>query len=122
MSFAARLVHQLTIVRSVFDDTDPDDEYGQPTVSTNTLTTRGLIQPKKAEEIAQVASAGAMVADHTIFLLPQLLYGSDVIQDDQGQQYKITGIRPYEFGRTPHIEVDAFAVTPANDNIVAVGS
>ncbi len=122
MSFAARLVHSLTIVRTTFDDTDPDDDYGQPSESTVELTTRGLIQPRKAEEMADSRGAGAMVADHVIFLLPQLLYGSDEIQDSQGQGYRIVGIRSYEFGKTPHIEVDAKAITPANDNFVSVGS
>jgi hypothetical protein len=122
MSFAARLVHTITIERTTLNDTDPDDSYGQPEGATTQLTTKGLIQPKRAEEMVDALSAGAMVADHTIFLQPQLLYGSDVILDTEGQRYRITGIRSYEMGRTPHIEVDAMAISRANDNFVAVGS
>lgn len=122
MSFAARLVHTVTIVRSTFDDTDPDDEYGQPSVTTQELATRALIQPKTAREMADTRSAGSAVADHTIFMLPRLLYGSDEIVDSGGQSYKVVGIRSFEFGRTPHLEIDAVAVTRATDNQVAVGS
>lgn len=120
MSFRARLVHSLTIRRTAFGQ--PDDEYGQPDETTSTLSTQGLIQPKTAVEQADSRSAGAEVADHVIFLEPQLLYNSDVILDDQGQEYRIAAIRSFEYGRTPHIEVDAFAVVRSNDNIVAVGS
>ncbi len=122
MSFAARLVHAVTIVRSTYDDTDPDDEYGQPSATVTEIATRALIQPKSAREQVDTRSAGAQIADHTIFLLPQLLYPSDQFVDSGGQSYKITGIRSFEYGRTPHIEVDALAVQRATDNQVAVGS
>jgi hypothetical protein len=121
MSFAARLVHSLTIVRTTFDFST-ESEYGQPEQTVTTLPVAGLVQPKTAREMADSRGAGSEVADHTIFLLPQLLYGSDSILDTGGQRYQITDIRSFEFGRTPHLEVDAVAVVASNDNQVEVGS
>jgi hypothetical protein len=122
MSFAARLIHEVTIKRTTFDETDPDDAYGQPSESTTEIQVRALIQPKKADEMADSRGAGAMIGDHTIYFLPMLLYGSDEIVDSQGQGYRVMGIRSFEFGRTPHVAVDALAITPPNDNFVSVGS
>lgn len=109
MSFAARLVHTLTHVATPEGPTD--DDYGQPVPGTPvTATVRGLVQPKSVREIADTRSAGAALSDHTIFLEPMtlsaadhFLYGTDRLE--------IVGIRSYDFGRTPHLEVDARRVT-----------
>lgn len=111
MSYAQRLIHELTHVATPEGPTE--DEYGQPTPGTPvTATVKGLVQPKSTREIADTRSAGVAVADHTIYLQPMtlsaadhFLYGTDRLE--------IVGIRSYDFGRAPHIEVDARRITPS---------
>jgi hypothetical protein len=110
MSYAARLIHRLAIVTPTAPDPDDLDDYGhaiegEPEVS----VVRGLVQPKTAREIALVSQAGAELSDHTIFLLHQRLSASAYIRDepDNHRRFDITGIRSFEFGRSPHLEVDA---------------
>lgn len=110
MSFASRLVHSLAIVTPTTAADGDLDDYGQPVAGEPTVVTcRGLVQPKSAREVAQTNQAGAMVADHTIFLLPQTLSGAAYIRfdPDDGDRYEITGIRSFDFGTAPHLEVDA---------------
>jgi hypothetical protein len=70
VSFDARMLHSLAIVRTARDGTP--DEWGQPTPGTPTVvaTFRGLIQPNSAREIALISQAGAEVSDHTLFCRP----------------------------------------------------
>jgi hypothetical protein len=105
MSFAARLIHSLTIVRTV---ADPDnlDAYGQPISTTVEIAVQGLVQPKTAKEMEDFRSAGTEIGDNTIFLAPRVLNSSDSILYGDGR-YQIMGIRRFEFGRSPHLEVDA---------------
>lgn len=120
MTFADRMIHELTILRVPLDDT-VRDELGQPTEGTlEQITVMGLVQPKTAKEQADYRSAGAQISTDTIYLLPTTLYGSDVLEDASGRLYDITGIRSLEYGSTPHLEVDAQLITPAPT--VPVGS
>lgn len=117
MSFAARLIHDLTHV--VTPGTGADDDYGQPGAGTPvTASVRGLVQPKSARELADTRSAGAALGDHVIFLAPMTLTEADhfLYGDDR---LEIVGIRRYEFGRTPHLEVDARRIT---GDVADVGS
>lgn len=119
MSFSARLIHDLVIERTPRDLDDPD-EYGQPTAGEPELTdVKGLVQPKSAREMANTQSAGAEVSDHTIFLAPMDLDPSDAILYGD-RRYQITGIRSFEFGTSPHLEVDAQLIR--SDEPVPVGS
>jgi hypothetical protein len=111
VSFAARLIHELTHVATPEGPTR--DDYGQPDAGTPVTTAvKGLVQPKSAREIADSRSSGAALGDHVVFLEPMtlseadhFLYGTDRLE--------IVGIRRYEFGRTPHLEVDARRITPS---------
>lgn len=106
MSFGARLIHTLTHSRTV-RDSGALDEYGQPTAGTpTTAAVRGLVQPKSVREMDDSRSAGTEVADHTIFLPRMDLHPSDSFTFG-GDRYEIVGIRDYNFGKTPHLEVDA---------------
>lgn len=120
MSFAARLIHELTLVRAPYQD-DPmtNDEYNQPVVVPASSTVRGLVQPRPASrEQADTRSAGSEVADHVIFLAPMDLNAADhFVRGDE--RFEIVGIRRFEFGRSPHLEVDARRVTGA---LIATGS
>jgi hypothetical protein len=110
MSFAARLIHPLVIVRTpLLDDADDRDEHGNPVPGTPTLTSvRGLVQPRSVREVPSISQAGTVVADYVIFLPILDLIEADAIEHDpdDGRRYEIIGIRRYEFGRSPHLEVD----------------
>lgn len=110
MSFGARLIHSLAIVAPTFPDSDDVDEYGQPVPGDPTVTAvRGLVQPKTARELAAVSQGGAESSDHTIFMLPRRLPAAAYIRDepDAGRRFDVVGVRSFEFGRSPHLEVDA---------------
>jgi hypothetical protein len=117
VSFASRLIHRLTITAVTYS-TDPslDDEFGQPSPSTSIVDVRGLVQPKTAQEMADSRSAGTEVGDFTVFLAPMDL-ASDASITYSGDRYAIRGIRSFDFGTSPHLEVDAQRVGP-----IAMGS
>jgi hypothetical protein len=107
VSFAGLLVHPLAIVTPV--PTASDDEYGQPVAGTPDVEyVNGMVQPKTAREIAQTNQAGAEFSDHTIFLLPRRIDPAAYIRDDPdaGRRFDIMGIRSFEFGSVPHLELD----------------
>lgn len=102
------LIHSLIIVTPTQDGTL--DDYGHPVAGTPVeVAVSGLIQPKSAREMSQSNQAGAMIADHTIFLALQDLSAAAYIRyaTDDGDRYQITGIRSFSFGGLAHLEVDA---------------
>lgn len=126
MSFARRLIHRVTIIRVPLDDAvESRDEIGQPAEGEPVRIEHvpALVQPKTARELADYRSAGAEVGAWTIFMLPQELYASDALEREDGATaglpFEITGIRRYEFGRSPHLEVDADLVTAAPVEAIA---
>lgn len=122
MTYPNLLVHQLAVVTPV-PIGDPtlatsldDDGQVQPGTPIVTLV-RGMVQPRTAREVAQALEAGAEVADYTIFLKPMRLSASAYITDANGsgplsggRRFQIQGIRSYEFGTVPHLEVDCLLV------------
>lgn len=109
MSFASLLVHPLAIVTPAAAAPASDDDYGQPTPGTPGVElVNGMVQPKTAREIAQVNQAGAEYSDHTIYLLPRRIDAAAYIRDEPaaGRRFDIVGIRSFEFGSAPHLEVD----------------
>jgi hypothetical protein len=108
MTFGALMIHPLAIVTPV--STASDDTYGQPIAGTpRTVQVRGMVQPRTAREMALVNQGGAEFADYTIFLPPMHVSGAAYIRDDPdtGRRFQIVGVRSYEFGSAPHLEVDA---------------
>lgn len=121
MSFAARLLHTLTVSRSgaVLDD-DGDvttDDMGQPIVAEVTVATiRGLPQPKRVIEVAAISQAGAAIGDWTIFTLPVEIGEADTIThtaadcpvrvDLPDAVWNLTGARNAA-GLSHHLELDA---------------
>lgn len=111
MSLYSRLIHSLAIVTPVL--TGSFDDYGQPIDGTPvTKLVHGLIQPKRASEVAAFSQAGVPFSDYTIHLpidiepeLSQAAFIRD--QPDHGRRFEITGIHSFEFGSFPHLEVDA---------------
>ena len=109
MSFAGLLVHPLAIVTPAVPDTDNVDGYGHPVAGTPTVVlVNGMVQPKTARELALASQGGAEVGDHTIYLLPRRISSAAYIRDqpDAGRRFDIIGIRSFEFGSVPHLEVD----------------
>jgi len=110
MSFAARLIHNLAIVTPTDDVGEDTDDYGQPIPGVPTIVlVRGLIQPKTTREVALISQGGPALSDHTIFLLPQALSTLAYIryEPDDGDRFQVVGVRYFNFGRSPHLEVDA---------------
>lgn len=109
MSYAQRLIHELTHVRTARDETALD-EYGQPTAGVSTSTAvRGLVQPRSVREIVDSRNAGAEIGDHVIFLPLMDVHSGDHFEW-QGDSYQVKGVRRFEFGRSPHLEVDTVKV------------
>lgn len=115
MAFADRLIHEIVVIRTDLDDeVSARDDYGQPTVIDTVRTeVRGLVQPLGAREVAATHDAGTEITDHRIFMAPMDLLASDAIEYG-GRLYEIQGIRRFEFGSSPHLEVDARLVGRTN--------
>jgi hypothetical protein len=114
MSFSARLIHDLTLY--VPRHGIGDDEYGHPEVGVPEQTAiRGLVQPKTVREIALTSQAGPEIGNHTIFLQPMEIPRGAWFVDAENRRYDVKGVRRFEFGRTPHLEVDAEHVTSEDE-------
>ena len=122
MSFGSRLEHTVSIVRRTAVD---EDDYGQDEFSEAVLATvKAAIQPKTEREMALSTQAGAGVSDHTLYLFPTDLVGSDYILHDQGDcpmtwdlphmRFEIDAIRNAA-GKGHHLEVTARAVQGTED-------
>lgn len=113
MSLAGLLAHRLALVTPTFA------VVGGETVQTGTtvVAADGLVQPRSAAEIAALSQAGAEVSNHVIFLELRDIGPGTWISDNPadpgaGRRYDITGIRRFDFGGSPHLEIDARLVTP----------
>lgn len=107
MSFSARLLHSLVIERGTPGTENPDTGHAPYTYAT-LAAVKGLVQPKRATEVAALHQAGAVVSDHTIFLLPTDITEGDRVRFavDDGRRYEIRGVRDAA-GIGHHLEVDA---------------
>jgi hypothetical protein len=108
LSFSDRLIHSLAIVTPV--PSGSGDEYGHATAGTPTTEyVYGLVQPRRASEIAQSTQAGEPFSDHLIFLESITVSQAAYIRDEPAtnRRFEIVGIRSFEFGMSPHLEVDA---------------
>ena len=118
MSFERRLVHRLALVEPNPDgdptDSDNLDEYGQAVAGEPTVTLLwGLVQPRTSKEQAAASQGGAEYSDHTIYLMPRSLVAAGYLADADadgplatGRRFDIVGVRSFEFGGSPHLEVD----------------
>lgn len=111
------LVHRLAIVTPT--DGGTVDADGMPVPGVPTVEpVRGLVQPSSAradwvERPSGVPGAGAQTGTHVIFLAPRAIAAGAWIRDepDAGRRFDITAVRSYDFGRSPHLEIDAVLVT-----------
>lgn len=113
MAFTGLLEHALAVVTPTFVI------VGGETVQTgqNVAAVPGLVQPRTAQEVAALSQAGAEVSTHVIFLDPRDIAAGAWISDNPadvatGGRYDITGIRRFDYGGSPHLEIDARLVTP----------
>lgn len=119
MSFTSRLIHDLVIEQASFDEGAPDDR-GQPALAVSEVDVIGLVQPRSTRELPDSRAAGAELSTHVVFMPIDIDLGpADVIRHD-ARRYTVQGIRRFEFGRSPHLEVDANLVTSSTAE--AVGS
>ena len=119
MSFAALLRQSLVIERlypgivaatSAVPAHPLLDEYGQQVYAWVTLATvPGLIQPRRATEVALQSQGGATMTDMVIYMAPTDVLAADRIRlaaDTTGPYYEITGVRNAA-GHDHHLELDA---------------
>lgn len=122
MSFGSRLEHTVTIVRRTASG---EDDFGQDRFTESAVATvKAAIQPKDERELALSTQAGAAVSDHTIYLFPTDIVGSDYILHDQGDcpmtsdlphmRFEIEGIRNAA-GKGHHLEVTARSIQGTDD-------
>ncbi len=106
MSFDSRLIHTLILERPT-DGTV--DDYNQPTTAYATLASvPGLVQPKTADEVAQLNQSGVVVSTYTIYLRPTEIQPSDrvlVASGGMAGTYEIDGVRD-EAGLGHHLKLD----------------
>lgn len=119
MSFRSLLIHSLALVAP--SDEGTLDVDGQPAAGDPVVTPiRGLVQPRsvleRARDRALEGEAGPLIGSHVIFLELQAVPAGAWISDnpddvDAGRRYDVVGVRRFEFGTSPHLEVDAQLVT-----------
>lgn len=119
MSFRNLLVHDLALVTPT--DAGTLDADGQPAAGARVVTPiPGMVQPRSvlahAEDRALEGLAGPLIGSHVIFLelraIPAGAWISDNPADvDAGRRYNVLAVRRYEFGTSPHLEIDAELVT-----------
>lgn len=126
MSLAARLIHSLAIVTPRSDGTA--DEYNHPAPGEPLVeAVRGLVQPRKARDIALSMQQGAELADYRIYMLdrPVPPSGSWISDDpddiEAGRRYDIVGVEPHRYGRSPHLEINARLVSSDEVSSVSGG-
>ncbi|HEU4571461.1 MAG TPA: hypothetical protein VFR93_02155 [Candidatus Limnocylindrales bacterium] len=123
MALRDRLVHSLAIVTPTTDGTN--DEYGQPVEADPVVDlVSGVIQPYTARRTGETPStinAGAELSDHVVFMERRSVSNAAYIryEPDDGDRYEIVGVRDYNFGRSPHLEID---VRRVKGTALAVGS
>jgi hypothetical protein len=91
MSFDDRLRHTLTVRRLA--PTAELDGYGQPVSAVETLgTVPGLVQPRRAREVALASQEGAAIGDHACYMRPLDGLGTDCWVELDGARYDVLSI------------------------------
>jgi len=81
------------------------DEYGQPvTAETTVATVRGLIQPRRAREVALASQAGVVLGEHCGYMDPLAGLGTDCWLELDGVRYDILSM-PDAGGVGHHLEL-----------------
>jgi len=69
------------------------DDYGQPvTVETTIATVPGLIQPRRAREVALASQAGAVIGEHVGYCRALAGLDTDCWLELDGERYDVLGI------------------------------
>jgi len=104
MSIASRYVHTLVVRRMVASGTL--DDYGQPVSAPATVATvPGLVQPRRAREVALASQAGAVVGDYVGYMDPLAGLGTDCWVEVRGVRYDVLAM-PDAAGIGHHLELD----------------
>jgi hypothetical protein len=94
MSISSRYRHSLTIKRlgPLLDEHgDPIlDDYSQPVMGEVTVATvAGLLQPRRAREIAEANQTGAVIGEYVAYMDPLPTIGSDCWIERDGIRYDV---------------------------------
>lgn len=91
VSIQSRYLHTLVVKRMA--PTGGVDDYGQSLASETTLATvPGLIQPRRASEVALASQAGAAIGDHVAYLDPLDGLATDCWIEKGGLRYDLVSI------------------------------
>lgn len=103
MSIQSRYRHTLVVKRMVA--TGAVDDYGQPvTAETTVATVPGLIQPRRAREVALASQAGVVLGEHTGYIDPLPGLGTDCWVEVDGVRYDVLSM-PDAGGVGHHLEL-----------------
>ena len=109
MSFDDLLIHTLVVKRNAATGTF--DDYGQPvTAETTVATVKGLIQPRRAREVALASQAGVVLGELACYLDPLPSLGTDCWIERDGVRFDILSISDAG-GQNHHWELGLRAVT-----------
>ena len=104
MSFDDRLRHQLVVKRMVATGTL--DDYGQPVAVEATIATvPGLVQPRRAREVALASQAGAVIGEHVGYVRAIAGLDTDCWLEVGGVRYDLLSM-PDAGGVGHHLELD----------------
>lgn len=99
MPIQSRYLHTLVVKRNAA--TGAFDDYGQPvTAETTVATVKGLIQPRRAREVALASQAGVVLGEHAGYMDPLPGLTTADWLDVSGVRYDILAI--YDAGGTSH--------------------
>ena len=109
MSIQSRYLHTLVVKRNA--PTGAVDDYGQPIVAEVTFATvPGLVQPRRAREVALASQAGAVVGEHVGYMDPLPGLTTHDWIEVGGVRYDILAV-PDAAGLGHHLELDLRQVT-----------
>ena len=99
MGIESRYLHTLVVKRMVA--TGGVDEYGQPvSAETTVATVPGLVQPRRAREVALASQGGAAIGDCAGYMAPLATLGTDCWLEVGGVRYDVLAI--YDAGGVGH--------------------
>ena len=104
MSIQSRYLHTLVVKRMAASPSV--DDYGQPLVTETTVATvKGLVQPRRAREVALASQAGAVIGDWVGYCAPTPLITSECWLEVSDVRYDVLAVADAG-GVGHHLELD----------------
>ena len=109
MSIGSRYRHTLVVKYLLASETL--DDYGQPvTVETTLATVAGLVQPRRAREVALASQAGVVLGEHAGYMDPLTGLTTACWLEVSGVRYDVLSIMDAG-GTNHHLELGLRVVT-----------